>query len=152
IIPTRSRRTKSGRVGGPRPMALCRNPQTASIVSHARSNVETLRKSPVRAAVFFVLLLLAGQLHAAEPADFAKVLAAAKREGKVVVASPPSADLRKQMEAVFKGKFGVDIELVPAPGPQNASRIAAEQKTGAQYFDALIVGTGTALSLAHGGM
>jgi ABC-type Fe3+ transport system substrate-binding protein len=70
----------------------------------------------------------------------------------VVVAIPPSAELRKQMEAAFKGKFAVDIELVTAPGPQNANRIASEQKAGVKYFDALIVGTGTALSLAHGGM
>jgi iron(III) transport system substrate-binding protein len=100
----------------------------------------------------FIGLLFSQGVHAAEPADFAKVVAAARQEAKVVVAIPPSADLRKQMDAAFKAKFGVDIELVTAPGPQNASRIAAEQKAGVRYFDALIVGTGTALSLAHGGM
>jgi iron(III) transport system substrate-binding protein len=133
-------------------MARCLNSRTASISSHDRSNIEAVREPLLRAIVVAVLFLLIPQIYAAEPADFAKVLAAAKQEGKVVVAIPPSADLRKQMEAAFKGKFGVDIELVTAPGPQNASRIAAEQKAGVQYFDALIVGTGTALSLAHGGM
>ncbi len=92
------------------------------------------------------------QEKAAWQADFEKTLAAAKKEGKVVVAIPPSAELRKQLETVFKPKFGIDIELLPAPGPANASRIAAEQKAGVRYFDALIVGTGTAEPLAHEGM
>src|ERR1043166_3478007 len=130
--------------------------RTASFSHH--SNVGAVREPPLRCAIIFAIGLVAflsfvsiESLHAAET-DFAKVLAAAKQEGKVVVAIPPSADLRKQTEAAFKGKFGVDVELVAAPGPQNASRIAAEQKAGVQYFDALIVGPGTALSLAHGGL
>jgi len=103
------------------------------------------------------LLLLVQPVHAAEgkaawQADFEKAVAAARKEGKVVVAIPPSSELRKQLETAFKGKFGIDVELVPAPGPANASRIASEQKAGVRYFDALIVGTGTAVSLAHEGM
>ena len=43
-------------------------------------------------------------------------------------------------------------KLVSAPGPRNASRIASERKAGVSYFDALIVGTGTAVGLAHDGM
>jgi iron(III) transport system substrate-binding protein len=100
-----------------------------------------------------ILLFVSSAVHAADPAgDFAKIASAAKQENKVVVGIPPSADLRKQMEAAFRSKFGIDIELIPAPGPQNANRIASEQKAGVRYFDAIIVGTGTALPLAHGGM
>ena len=43
----------------------------------------------------------------------------------------------------------MEVELISAPGPRNASRIAAERKAGVRYFDALIVGTGTAITLAH---
>ncbi len=39
-----------------------------------------------------------------------------------------------------------------APGPKNASRIAAEKKAGVNYFDAIICGTGTAAGLTHDGM
>jgi iron(III) transport system substrate-binding protein len=116
------------------------------------SDRAAVREPSLRAAIIAVLLLLASTLHAAEPVDFAKVVAAAKQENKVVVGIPPSADLRKQLDAAFKNKFGVDIELVSAPGPQNANRIASEQKAGVKYFDAIIVGTGTALPLAHAGM
>jgi iron(III) transport system substrate-binding protein len=121
------------------------------------SRADSMRLLPsdsaaVRAAVVAGFFVFASSLYAAEPADFAKVVAAAKQENKVVVGIPPSADLRKQLDAAFKTKFAVDIELVSAPGPQNANRIASEQKAGVRYFDAIIVGTGTALPLAHGGM
>jgi ABC-type Fe3+ transport system substrate-binding protein len=85
-------------------------------------------------------------------AEWEKALEAAKKEGKIVIAIPPANELRKEMEPLLKQKFGLEAELVSAPGPRNASRIAAERKAGVSYFDALIVGTGTAIGLAHDGM
>jgi len=84
--------------------------------------------------------------------EWNKLREAAKKEGKIVIAIPPAAELRKEMEIAVKQKLGLEAEFVPNPGPRNASRIAAEQKAGVRYFDALIVGTGTAVGLAHGGM
>ena len=110
----------------------------------------------VKSAILISLLSLqpadAAQEKPAWQADFGKTLAAARKEGKVVLAIPPSSELRQQLEAAFKTKFGVELELVPAPGPRNASRIASEYKAGVRYFDALIVGTGTAIPLVHEGM
>ena len=93
---------------------------------------------------------LGGEVKSASEWD--KSLEAAKKERKIVLAIPPSTELRKEMETVLRQKFGFDAELVAASGPRNASRIAAEQKAGVHYFDALIVGTGTAVRLAHDGM
>jgi ABC-type Fe3+ transport system substrate-binding protein len=84
--------------------------------------------------------------------DWERNLQEAKKEGKLVAGIPARAELRKQLEAVFKPKFGVDMELFPARGPQNASRIAAEYKAGVRYFDVFIGGSGTFESLAEGGM
>lgn len=88
---------------------------------------------------------------ARRPPEWDKVVEAAKKEGKIVLAIPPSNELRKEMEIALK-KFGIEAELVPASGPKNAARIAAEKKAGVSYFDAIICGTGTAVSLAHDGM
>ncbi|HWP24362.1 MAG TPA: extracellular solute-binding protein [Candidatus Binatia bacterium] len=84
--------------------------------------------------------------------EWEKAREAARREGKIVLAIPPANELRREMEIVLKQKFGIDVELVAAPGPKNASRIAAEKKAGVSYFDAIICGTGTAAGLAHDGM
>src|SRR5262245_33668263 len=110
-------------------------------------------------ALMFVAVVIApSNIHLAlaaevrRPTEWDKTLEAAKKEGKIVIAIPPANELRKEMETVLKQKFGLEAELVSAPGPRNASRIAAERKAGVSYFDALIVGTGTAVGLAHDGM
>jgi ABC-type Fe3+ transport system substrate-binding protein len=95
-------------------------------------------------------LVIAGEVG--RSADWQRTMQAAKKEGKIVLAIPPANELRKEMERVLKQKFGLEAELLSAPGPRNASRIASERKAGVSYFDALIVGTGTAVGLAHDGM
>ncbi|HEY2987121.1 MAG TPA: extracellular solute-binding protein [Candidatus Binatia bacterium] len=84
--------------------------------------------------------------------EWEKTLSEAKKEGKIVAGIPARAELRKELEAVFKPKFGIDMDLSVARGPQNASRIASEQKAGVKYFDVFIGGSGTFESLAEDGM
>jgi ABC-type Fe3+ transport system substrate-binding protein len=95
---------------------------------------------------------IAAAAESKRPAEWEKTLEAARKEGKIVIAIPPASELRKHMEPLLRQKFGLEAELVPAPGPKNASRIAAEQKAGVRYFDAIICGTGTAVGLAHDAM
>ena len=106
-------------------------------------------------AALFVTLALQPPVFAAEtrrPAEWDKTLEEAKKEGKIVLAIPPATELRTALEPLLKQKFGLEAELVSAPGPKNASRIAAEKKAGVSYFDAIICGTGTAAGLTHDGM
>jgi iron(III) transport system substrate-binding protein len=84
--------------------------------------------------------------------DWERVQQDAKKEGTIVVGIPARAELRKQMEAVFKPKFAIDMDLSTARGPQNASRIAAEYAAGVKNFDVFIGGSGTFESLVEGGM
>ena len=84
--------------------------------------------------------------------EWDKLVEATKKDSKIVIAIPPSNELRKELEVVLKQKFGIEAELVAAPGPKNASRIAAEKKAGVNYFDANICGTGTAAGPTHDGM
>ncbi len=94
----------------------------------------------------------AAQSNSSRLPEWDRALQAAKKEGKIVIAIPPANELRREMEIVLRQKFGLDAELVAAPGPKNASRIAAEKKAGVSYFDAIICGTGTASGLTHDGM
>ena len=84
--------------------------------------------------------------------EWDKALEDAKSEGKIVLAIPPATELRTALEPLLKQRFGLEAELVSAPGPKNASRIAAEKKAGVNYFDAIICGTGTAIGLSYDGM
>jgi iron(III) transport system substrate-binding protein len=75
--------------------------------------------------------------------DWKKTIEAAKKEGKVVAGGPPTAVLRKKYKETFENRFGIEMELVSAPGPQNAGKAMAEFKAGVRYFDVLHGGSGT---------
>jgi iron(III) transport system substrate-binding protein len=108
--------------------------------------------TPALAAVF--LSASAGDVLAQTDwkKDWERALQEAKKEGKIVVGIPARAELRKELELVFKPKFGIDMDLSVARGPQNASRIAAEAKAGVKYFDVFIGGSGTFESIAEDGI
>ena len=78
--------------------------------------------------LYFLLALTAasiypdGFVHAqtatSSPSDWNRVVEAGKKEGRVVVSVPASAELRKDVERVFKQRFGIEAEL-------NAGRAAS---------------------------
>src|SRR5688572_25872896 len=84
--------------------------------------------------------------------EWKKTVEAAKKEGKLVAGGPPTDVLRKKYKETFEKRFGVELELLSAPGPQNASRAMAEFKAGVRYFDVLHGGSGTLEPLAYENM
>jgi len=93
-----------------------------------------------------------GALAADGPEEWKKIIEAAKKEGKVVAGGPPTAVLRQKYKETFEKKFGLELELLSAPGPQNAGRAAAEFKAGVRYFDVLHGGSGTLEPLMYENM
>ena len=115
------------------------------------------RRRPVFICVilsgFFVLAALTSALAQGDwKKEWERTLQEAKKEGKIVAGIPARAELRRELEAVFGPQFGIDMELLTARGPQNASRIASEYKAGVKYFDVFIGGSGTYESLVDDGM
>ena len=84
--------------------------------------------------------------------EWKKIVEAAKKEGKIVAGGPPTAVLRQKYKETFEKKFGLELELLSAPGPQNAGRAAAEFKAGVSYFDVLHAGSGTLEPLMYENM
>ena len=84
--------------------------------------------------------------------EWDKTVAAAKKEGTVVVGLPPSSELRKELEPAFKARFGFEMESFSATGPQIANRVVTEGKAGVRYFDAFIFGSCTGVPLIKSGM
>ena len=101
--------------------------------------------------IFLVAILLgadrvAAQTAQSKPADWDKIVEAAKKEGKVVASIPPSPELRKGMEVAFARRYGIDPEFVPARGSAIIQRMVSEAKAGVQYFDVHIGGTESAVA------
>ena len=90
-------------------------------------------------SAYFVLLgtggLYAGEAKPSPPVEWERTVEAAKKEGKVVVSLPASAELRRGIEKVFKQRFGIDAELTTGSAASIVGKIRQEAKSGAAYFD-----------------
>jgi iron(III) transport system substrate-binding protein len=100
----------------------------------------------------FILALRSAVAQSGWQSEWEQTLAAAKKEGKVIVGIPPSAELRKELEPAFKTRFSFELELFAATGPQIANRIVTEGRAGVRYFDTFIFGSCTGVPLIKSGM
>src|SRR5689334_25229961 len=82
----------------------------------------------------FALCQNAPALAQSRSSEWEKVLEAAKKEGRVAVSIPTSAELRKEFETGFKKAFpGIELDLNVARGSSNIkgeqflARLAAQE-------------------------
>jgi iron(III) transport system substrate-binding protein len=78
--------------------------------------------------------------------EWDRLIDAARKEGKVTVSIPASAELKRQIEEQFKKRFGIEVEVVTARGGAGVRRIADEFKAGVRYFDLHIGGSSSIVS------
>jgi iron(III) transport system substrate-binding protein len=85
------------------------------------------------------LLLLCGAASAQDLSGRDEVwkdlIAAAQREGKVVVIGPAHQEVRKVLPAAFKERFGVEVEYLGGPGGIAATRLRSERSAGIYSAD-----------------
>jgi iron(III) transport system substrate-binding protein len=100
--------------------------------------------------LFWVLIfapaVYSQQSKAAGSAEWDKLVDAAKKEGKVTVSIPASAELRKQLEEQFKKRYGVEVEVFTARGSAGVRRMADEFKAGVRHFDLHFGGSSSIIS------
>jgi iron(III) transport system substrate-binding protein len=82
----------------------------------------------------------------AGPPEWEKLLDAAKKEGKVTVSLPASAEMKRQVEEQFKRRFGIEVETFTARGSAGVRRMADEFKAGVRHFDLHIGGSSSIVS------
>jgi ABC-type Fe3+ transport system substrate-binding protein len=103
-------------------------------------------------SVLILALLSTSPVPGAEwQTEWEKTLTAAKKESTVVVGMPASSELRTAIGTKFKEKFGIATELLSARGPENVTRIITEFNAGVRYFDILVAGGATPLSMVAAG-
>jgi hypothetical protein len=84
-----------------------------------------------------LLLGVQGRAFGADAgSEWQRIIAAAKKEGKVVIGAPPGNDFRNEVQTVLKKRFDLDSEFIQAPGPNLMSKIVAEKQAGAATVDA----------------
>ena len=100
-----------------------------------------------RSICSLVILAVFSAADAAEPPEWQRLLAAAKKEGKIVIGAPPGSDFRTELQGLLKKRFDLDSEWIQATGPRLMSKIVAEKQAGAVSIDAFLVGPCTGNSL-----
>jgi iron(III) transport system substrate-binding protein len=86
------------------------------------------------------------QSQTADSAEWDKLVEAAKKEGKVTVSIPASAEMKKQIEDHFKKRYGIEVETFTARGSAAVRRMADEFKAGVRHFDLHIGGSSSIVS------
>jgi ABC-type Fe3+ transport system substrate-binding protein len=99
-----------------------------------------------RAFIFSACVLLSAVPARGQSPDWEKTVEAGRKEGKVVVAIPPSPELRKAMEIAFARRYGITPEFVPARGGAIIQRMVDEARAKVEYFDVHIGGTESIIS------
>ncbi len=79
-------------------------------------------------------------------AEWEHLIDAAKKEGKVTVSLPASAELKKQVEDQFKKRYGIEVEVFTARGSAGVRRMADEFKAGVRHFDLHVGGSSSIIS------
>ena len=75
--------------------------------------------------------------------DWKDLIAAAQKEGKVVLNAVPSSGMRQKLPAVFKKKFGVQLEFISTRTRQAAQRVIREASAGVLSTDLISGGQST---------
>ncbi len=106
--------------------------------------------------VMFGLLLMSGEINAAwgqTPAsdkEWAAIVAAAKQEGKVVVAGSPDPVMRNDVIPKFTARYGIPVEFIAGRSSQIVSRVETERASGIFNMDIYLSGPDTAANTLYG--
>jgi iron(III) transport system substrate-binding protein len=94
-----------------------------------------------------VSMMIAAPSAMAQSADWQKewdeTLAAAKKEGKVVVVGSPDPVMRNEIIPKFTQRFGIQVEYIAGSASQIAGRVATERSSGMYSVDVYLAGAGT---------
>lgn len=96
--------------------------------------------------VGFPLGTKAQSIKAVPAVEWENLVDAARKEGKVTISIPASAELRKQLEEHFKRRFGIEVEVFTSRGSTGVRRMADEFRAGVRYFDLHIGGSSSVVS------
>jgi iron(III) transport system substrate-binding protein len=98
------------------------------------------------AAVFLACVSLSSYAMAQTPdreAQWNELIAAAKKEGKVVLLGPPDPQVRQELPAAFKARYGITVEYLGTRSTESSAKLRAERSAGVYTVDVVFAGGDT---------
>ncbi|MBI4332858.1 MAG: extracellular solute-binding protein [Chloroflexi bacterium] len=84
----------------------------------------------------------------ASPVDsWEKLVADARKEGRLVVYANATNEVRQGLSETFGQKYGIDMEFIMGSGSEIANKLTAEHRANLRIADVILGGTTTALGL-----
>jgi iron(III) transport system substrate-binding protein len=91
----------------------------------------------------------AGSAVAQGATSWDELVAAARREGTVVVTGPAHPEVRQALPAAFKARFGVNLEYIGGPASAAVAKLRAERAAGIFTLDVTLAGIQTMATVYH---
>jgi iron(III) transport system substrate-binding protein len=92
----------------------------------------------------------AGKVNYDHPA-WKELIEAARREGKLILASGPSPETRLKLPAAFKERFGIEVEYLGGRSSELQTRLRGERSSGVYTVDVIIGGGDTSVAMHQDG-
>jgi len=107
----------------------------------------------VKKTIVLLLSMLLAPCALAQSSDWEKTwnetLAAAKKEGKVVVVGSPDPVMRNQIIPLFEKRYGITVEFIAGSSSQIAGRVTTERQSGIYSVDVYLAGAGTTVNTLY---
>jgi ABC-type Fe3+ transport system substrate-binding protein len=78
-----------------------------------------------------------------------KLIADAKKEGKVVIIAPPDPQVRNALPKAFKDKYGINVEYIGGRSSETAAKLRAERSAGVHTVDVALSGIQTMAAIFY---
>jgi iron(III) transport system substrate-binding protein len=101
------------------------------------------------AAVFLACVSLSSAAMA-QDTPWDTLVAAAQQEGKVVLLGPPDPQVRQQLPAAFKARYGITVEYLGTRSTESSAKVRAERSAGVYTVDVVFAGGDTMSGVYYG--
>src|SRR5689334_18874580 len=106
-----------------------------------------MKKSLAIACTFFIALAFSQAQAQDRGKQWDDLVAAAKKEGKVVIIAPSDPQVREAIPAGFKARYGITVEYLGGRSSDMAARLRTERASGVYTIDVALSGTLTMASI-----
>lgn len=104
----------------------------------------------VSASAFLLLASSAGaQSDGSAQSWEAQLVAAAQKEGRVVIIAPPDTQVRQALPAAFKARYGIEVDYLGGRSSETAGKMRAEREAGVYTVDVALAGIQTMATIFH---
>lgn len=107
----------------------------------------------MKAILFLVIALIPAPAWAQAKSwekEWSEVVAAAKKEGKVVVAGSPDPVMRNELIPKFTARFDIPVEFIAGRSSQIVARVKTERAAGIYSIDVYLSGPDTTANTLYG--